>query len=56
VPFSVTLGVHSANEADFDELFRESDRDLYRRKAAGPLALGENLLAALDEEARRREP
>ena len=56
VPFSVTLGVHSANEADFDELFRESDRDLYRRKTAGPLALGENLLAALDEEARRREP
>lgn len=53
VPFSVTLGAHSAAEADFDELFRESDRDLYRRKSAHPLALGENLLAALDDEARR---
>lgn len=49
VPFSVTLGVHSSSEADFGELFRESDRDLYRRKAC-PLAIGENLLAALDEE------
>jgi hypothetical protein len=41
--------VHSSSEADFGELFRESDRDLYRRKAC-PLAIGENLLAALDEE------
>ena len=49
VPFSVTLGVHSSSEADFGELFRESDRDLYRRKAC-PLTIGENLLAALDEE------
>lgn len=49
VPFTVTLGVHSSSEADFGELFRESDRDLYRRKAC-PLALGENLLATLDEE------
>ncbi len=52
VPFSVTLGAHSAEEANFDELFRESDRDLYRRKTAEPIAIGENLLAALDDEAR----
>ncbi|HUW41002.1 MAG TPA: sensor domain-containing diguanylate cyclase [Rectinemataceae bacterium] len=50
-PFSVTLGAHTSNEVDFDELFDESDRDLYRRKAT-PLALGQNLLAALDDEAR----
>lgn len=49
IPYSVTLGMHSSSQADFDELFRESDRDLYRRKE-GPLALGENLLAALDDE------
>jgi diguanylate cyclase (GGDEF)-like protein len=48
-PFSVSLGVHSSGEADFEELFRESDKDLYRRKA-GPLAIGENLLAAMDDE------
>ena len=49
VPYSVTLGTHSSSQADFGELFRESDRDLYRRKE-GPLTLGENLLAALDDE------
>jgi diguanylate cyclase (GGDEF)-like protein len=48
-PFSVSLGVHTSNEVDFDELFRESDKDLYRRKV-GPLAIGENLLAAIDDE------
>jgi diguanylate cyclase (GGDEF)-like protein len=52
-PYSVTLGVHSSNNADFGELFRESDRDLYRRKS-GPLAIGENLLQALDDEERTR--
>ncbi len=51
-PYSVTLGVHTSNEIDFNELFDESDRDLYRRKAT-PLSIGQNLLAALDEEARR---
>lgn len=51
-PFSVTLGAHSSREADFEELFKESDRDLYRRKS-GPLALDENLLAALDDELKR---
>jgi diguanylate cyclase (GGDEF) domain len=47
--FSVSLGVHSSGEADFDALFRETDKDLYRRKA-GPLTLGENLLDALNDE------
>jgi diguanylate cyclase (GGDEF)-like protein len=51
-PFSVSLGAHSSGEADFDELFRESDKDLYRRKV-GPLTMGENLLAALDFEGRQ---
>jgi diguanylate cyclase (GGDEF)-like protein len=51
-PFSVSLGVHTSGDADFDELFRESDRDLYRRKT-GPLAIGENLLAAIDDEGRQ---
>lgn len=51
VPWSVTLGVHSSSNADFGELFRESDRDLYRRKAE-PLAIGDNILAALDDETR----
>jgi diguanylate cyclase (GGDEF)-like protein len=51
-PFSVSLGVHSSGEADFEELFRESDKDLYRRKV-GPLAIGENLLAAIDDEGRQ---
>ena len=51
-PFSVSLGVHSSGEADFDELFSESDKDLYRRKV-GPLAIGENLLAALDFEGKQ---
>jgi diguanylate cyclase (GGDEF)-like protein len=50
-PFSVSLGVHTSRDADFDELFRESDKDLYRRKL-GPLAIGENLLAALDDEVK----
>jgi diguanylate cyclase (GGDEF)-like protein len=48
-PFSVSLGVHTSGNADFDELFRESDKDLYRRKV-GPLAIGDNLLAAIDDE------
>jgi diguanylate cyclase (GGDEF)-like protein len=52
--FSVSLGCHTSRELDFDELFRESDKDLYRRKS-GPLAIGENLLAALDAE-RRTSP
>ncbi len=47
--YSVTLGVHTTKEIDFDVVFRESDRDLYRRKG-GPLAIGENLIAALDAE------
>jgi hypothetical protein len=51
-PFSVSLGVHTSGQADFDELFRESDKDLYRRKV-GPLTMGENLLAALDEEGKQ---
>jgi len=51
----VTLGVHTSQEVDFDEIFRGSDRDLYRRKG-GPLAIGENLLAALDAEDRGAEP
>ncbi len=51
-PFSVSLGVFSSGDADFDELFRESDKDLYRRKV-GPLAIGENLLAALDFEGKQ---
>jgi diguanylate cyclase (GGDEF)-like protein len=55
VPYSVTLGVHTSQEVDFDEIFRESDKDLYRRKG-GPLALGQNLLAALDAEARSSAP
>jgi diguanylate cyclase (GGDEF)-like protein len=50
-PFSVSLGVHTSNDVDFDELFRESDKDLYRRKV-GPLAIGENLLAAIDDEGK----
>jgi diguanylate cyclase (GGDEF)-like protein len=50
-PFAVSLGVHTSNDVDFDELFRESDKDLYRRKI-GPLAIGENLLAAIDEEGK----
>jgi diguanylate cyclase (GGDEF)-like protein len=50
-PFAVSLGVHTSGQADFDELFRESDRDLYRRKV-GPLAIGENLLAAIDDEGK----
>lgn len=50
-PFSVSLGVHTSRDADFDELFRESDKDLYRRKL-GPLVIGENLLAALDDEVK----
>jgi diguanylate cyclase (GGDEF)-like protein len=50
-PFAVSLGVHTSNDVDFDELFRESDKDLYRRKI-GPLALGENLLAAIDDEGK----
>jgi len=49
-PYSVTLGVHTSREVDFEEVFRESDRDLYRRKT-GSRELGENLLAALDAEA-----
>jgi diguanylate cyclase (GGDEF)-like protein len=52
VPWSITLGAHSSNKADFGELFRESDRDLYRRKA-GPIEIAENLLAALDDETQR---
>jgi diguanylate cyclase (GGDEF)-like protein len=51
-PFAVSLGVHTSNDADFDELFRESDKDLYRRKV-GPLAIGENLLAAIDDEGKQ---
>jgi diguanylate cyclase (GGDEF)-like protein len=51
-PFSVSLGVHTSSDENFDELFRESDRDLYRRKI-GPLAIGENLLAAIDEEGKQ---
>ena len=50
-PFSVSLGAHTSGQADFDELFRESDRDMYRRKV-GPLAIGENLLAAMDDEGK----
>jgi diguanylate cyclase (GGDEF)-like protein len=50
--FSVSLGLYSSGDADFDELFRESDKDLYRRKV-GPLAIGENLLAALDFEGKQ---
>lgn len=50
-PYSVSLGVHTSSDADFDELFRESDKDLYRRKV-GPLAIGENLLAAIDDEGK----
>ncbi len=52
VPFGVTLGVHTSQDLDFDELFRESDKDLYRRKA-DPLMVADNLLAALDEEERK---
>jgi diguanylate cyclase (GGDEF)-like protein len=51
-PYSVTLGAHTSSEIDFNDLFDESDRDLYRRKAS-PLSIGQNLLAALDDEARR---
>jgi diguanylate cyclase (GGDEF)-like protein len=51
-PFSVSLGAHTSGSADFDELFRETDKDLYRRKI-GPLAIGENLLAALDDEGKQ---
>jgi diguanylate cyclase (GGDEF)-like protein len=51
-PFAVSLGMHTSNDENFDELFRESDRDLYRRKI-GPLAIGENLLAAIDEEGKQ---
>jgi len=51
-PFSVSLGVHTSSDENFDELFRESDRDLYRRKI-GPLAIGENLLAAIDDEGKQ---
>lgn len=54
-PYTVTLGVHTSQDIDFDEIFRESDRDMYRRKA-GPLALGENLLAALDAEDASKDP
>jgi diguanylate cyclase (GGDEF)-like protein len=50
--FSVALGVHTSSDADFDELFRESDKDLYRRKV-GPLAIGENLLAAIEDEGKQ---
>jgi diguanylate cyclase (GGDEF)-like protein len=50
-PFSVSLGAHTSGQADFDELFRESDKDMYRRKV-GPLAIGENLLAAMDDEGK----
>jgi diguanylate cyclase (GGDEF)-like protein len=50
-PYAVSLGVHTSRDADFDELFRESDKDLYRRKI-GPLAIGENLLAAIDDEGK----
>jgi len=50
-PFSVSLGVHTSSDVDFDALFRESDKDLYRRKI-GPLAIGENLLAAIDDEGK----
>jgi diguanylate cyclase (GGDEF)-like protein len=51
-PFSVSLGVHTSGQADFDELFRETDKDLYRRKV-GPLAIGENLLQAMDDEGKQ---
>jgi diguanylate cyclase (GGDEF)-like protein len=51
-PYSASLGVHTSGQADFDELFRESDKDLYRRKV-GPLAIGENLLAAIDDEGKQ---
>lgn len=54
VPFSVTLGAHSSDKADFNELFRESDKDLYRRKA-GPLAIDKNILGALAHEAVEKE-
>lgn len=50
-PFSVSLGVHTMGDSDFDELLRETDKDLYRRKV-GPLMIGENLLAALDDEGK----
>jgi diguanylate cyclase (GGDEF)-like protein len=50
--FSVALGVHTSSDADFDELFRETDKDLYRRKV-GPLAIGENLLAAIADEGKQ---
>jgi diguanylate cyclase (GGDEF)-like protein len=55
VKYSVTLGAHTSQDVDFDEIFRGSDRDLYRRKG-GPLVLGEDLLAALDAEERGRAP
>jgi diguanylate cyclase (GGDEF)-like protein len=51
-PFTVSLGAHTSGRADFDELFRETDKDLYRRKV-GPLTIGENLLAALDDEGKQ---
>ncbi|HTX73340.1 MAG TPA: sensor domain-containing diguanylate cyclase [Rectinemataceae bacterium] len=51
-PYSVTLGAHTSSEVNFDELFDESDRDLYRRKST-LLSIGQNLLEALDEESRR---
>jgi len=54
-PYSVTLGAHTSSEVDFDELFDESDRDLYRRKAT-LLSIGQNLLDALEEEAQQDQP
>ncbi len=54
VPYSVTLGAHTSQDVDFDEIFRGSDRDLYRRKG-GSLVLGESLLEALDAERRGSE-
>jgi diguanylate cyclase (GGDEF)-like protein len=48
-PYSVSLGVHTSQDVDFDVLFQESDRDMYRRKA-GLFAIGENLLAAIEKE------
>ncbi len=51
-PFSVSLGVHAGKGSDINQIFEESDRDLYRRKEErNPSAFGEKIMSILDDDA-----
>ncbi|MBU0927978.1 MAG: sensor domain-containing diguanylate cyclase [Spirochaetes bacterium] len=52
-PFSVSLGLHFGEAGDLGLLFRESDKDLYRRKEERqPACFGDRVMEALDEASR----